>query len=117
MADSLQPLGYRTIEACGSTEALRVCDGPGEIDVMITDVIMPDMNGIELAEAVRKRWPGITVIFTSGYTDGSVLMRDVLEKGAAFLQKPITPKKLRSRLRQALNRRKGPDNNSSEQAH
>jgi len=69
---------------------------------MVTDVIMPKMDGRQLAERVRSLRPGLKVLFMSGYTDDVILHHGVLEAGMAFIQKPLTAERLTRHVRQAL---------------
>ena len=84
-------------------EAIRLAeDYPGGIHLLITDVIMPEMNGRELAERVSSIHPDIRRLFMSGYTADVIGPHGVLEPGVAFLQKPFTLKDLTSKVREAL---------------
>jgi nitrogen-specific signal transduction histidine kinase/CheY-like chemotaxis protein len=86
----LRSRGYRVLAARHPEEALRICnEHDGSIELLLTDVIMPRMNGRELADRVLAARPGIKVLYMSGYTDDVVLQRGVSH--VAFLQKPITP--------------------------
>jgi CheY-like chemotaxis protein len=67
----------------------------------VTDVVMPEVGGRELAEAARKLRPGLKVIFMSGHTE-DVILKEGIEKGAAFLQKPFTPAELAQKVRETL---------------
>ncbi len=100
VVDTLRPLGYTLLEASSAQEALQISTATAkDIDVLFTDVVMPGMSGIELARRIRERRPAITVIFASGYTDGTVFSSALLAERANFLQKPITPKKLIGKLK------------------
>jgi len=89
--DTLQPLGYRTLEASGGEEALRINETfTGDLDLLLTDVIMPGMNGRALADAICKSRPSIKVLFMSGYTDNTIAHYGILDAEINFLQKPIT---------------------------
>jgi len=70
-----------------------------DIDVLLTDVVMPEISGQELAKRVRSRWPGVRVIYTSGYPGEE--LKD-MHRDAAFLQKPFTPAELMEKIRQVL---------------
>lgn len=99
----LKNAGYQVIEAREPEEALLVCEQhPANIDLLLTDVIMPTMNGRQLADHVGAIRPGIRVIFMSGYTGMAIVDQGVLEAGAHFLQKPITPEPLTRKVRQVL---------------
>ncbi len=87
----LRELGYDVIEAAGPTQALIIAAGhPGSIDLLLTDVVMPEMNGRELAEQLVERRPGLAILFMSGYSPESVFRDGYLDEGAAYLQKPFT---------------------------
>jgi two-component system, cell cycle sensor histidine kinase and response regulator CckA len=95
--------GYRVLEAADGPSALRVAEEqPGKIDLLLTDVVMPGMNGGELARRLRRLRPGIRVVFMSGYSAEAVAMHGELSPGAAFLQKPFSVEELTERLRDAL---------------
>ena len=72
---------------------------------MLTDVVMPEMNGCELPDRVRVKRPAIRVLFTSGYTDDVIAQHGVLERGVEFIQKPYARAALATRLRELLDRR------------
>lgn len=89
--DTLQPLGYRTLEASCGEEALQINEAlAGELDLLLTDVIMPGMNGRELADAICKSRPSTKVLFMSGYTDNTIAHYGILDAEINFLQKPVT---------------------------
>jgi CheY-like chemotaxis protein len=99
----LEKRGYRVIEAADATEALDLASDPSRhIDVLLTDVIMPKMNGPDLAERVIGLRPKLCVLFMSGYTDRAIRLQDRLVEGAAFIQKPFTPQLLALRIREIL---------------
>ena len=99
----LQSLGYAVIEAGSGKEALqRSAAFDGAIDMLLTDVIMPEMGGRQLADAIAVKRPGIKVLFTSGYTDDAIVCQGVLEPGIAFIQKPYRPKALARKVRETL---------------
>jgi FixJ family two-component response regulator len=74
----------------------------GNIHLLLTDVVMPEMSGPELAEKLVRERPGIKVIFTSGYTDDAIARQGILESTVAFLQKPYRPKDLTRKIREVL---------------
>lgn len=101
--DILRPLGYQVLEASNGLEALEVTRSRSEnIHVVLTDVIMPGMNGKDLAHSLQLERPGIKVIFMSGYTDDMIVHHGVLNKGVNFIQKPVTPSVLTKKLREVL---------------
>jgi len=99
----LSILGYTVLEATSPSEALRLAGGhPGTIDVLLTDVVMPQMNGRQVADHLLVARPDLKVLFMSGYTDGAIVQHGVLEPGTHFLQKPFTPDGLGRKLREVL---------------
>jgi PAS domain S-box-containing protein len=94
-------LGYKTLIAGDAGTALALVDQGAEFDLLFTDVIMPGMNGRELAEAVRKRRPGVKVLYTSGYTDEFV-HDGRLDADVALLRKPYRKSDLSQRIREVL---------------
>jgi CheY-like chemotaxis protein len=92
MKRALADAGYGVLEVGSGAEALDlVIRRDKTVDLLLTDVAMPDMNGRELADQVSRLAPGTPVLFTSGYTDGEIERRGLLGPGAAFIQKPLTP--------------------------
>ena len=105
LREVLQGKGYRVLEARDGFEALRLSTGhSGSIDLLLTDVIMPKMNGRELAERLKPERPKTKVLYMSGYTDNAIVHRGVLEDGTAFLQKPFTPETLAQKVREILDK-------------
>jgi two-component system, cell cycle sensor histidine kinase and response regulator CckA len=99
----LQTHGYRVFAAGDAEDALGILEAGGAaIDLLATDVVMPGVSGRELAEALRPRFPGLRVLYTSGYTDDTVVRHGVLHEQVAFLQKPYTPTDLLRKVRQVL---------------
>ena len=99
----LEGLGYRVLAAGRPREALRLAKRhAGEIDLLITDVIMPELNGWELAERMAVLYPGIRQLFMSGYTADVIARHGELDEGLHFIQKPFTARDLAYRIRQVL---------------
>ena len=99
----LQERGYSVLEAGDGTEALRLAeeyDGP--IDLLVTDIVMPEMSGRKLAENLRTMHPAAKILFMSGFTETDVIQQGLLEPGAAFVEKPFSPDGLAERVREAL---------------
>ena len=101
LAQVLEELGYHVVVASGPEEALALPDDVG-IDLLLTDVVMPSMNGRQLAESLRPGRPEMQVLFISGYTDDAVIARGLVEPGMAFLQKPFGADRLAEKLRELL---------------
>jgi len=99
----LERLGYRVITATTPGEAIKLAGNTDQkIDLLLTDLIMPEMNGRELAERVLALRPGIRHIFMSGYTANIIAEQGVLDQGVSFLQKPFTKKELAEKIRSVL---------------
>lgn len=99
----LRRAGYRVLEANGGQEALSASERhEGKIDLLLTDVVMPEMSGRELAEQLTKRRPGLEVLYMSGYTDDAMVRHGVAEHREALLAKPFDPGKLNQRVREVL---------------
>ena len=99
----LRRAGYTVLQASSPGEAISIADRAADsIDLLVTDVIMPKMNGRQLADRIVTAKPGIKVLFMSGYTDDVILHHGVLDGGVAFLQKPLTRDSLTRRVRQVL---------------
>jgi len=103
----LEARGYTVLAARNGAEALEiVAQHPSKIHLMITDVVMPGMNGRELAQHARARRSYLKVLYVSGYTGEAVLQHRLLEPGVAFLQKPFTPDVLARKTREVLDNTK-----------
>jgi PAS domain S-box-containing protein len=99
----LELRGYRVLEADGGEQALAVAsEFDQSIDLLLTDVVMPKMNGRDLAEAMALLRPEVKILFLSGYTDHVVVEHGVLQPKADFLQKPFTPDTLARKVRDVL---------------
>ena len=101
----LEQSGYRVFQAPNGVAALNyVAAHPGAIDLVLTDIVMPWMNGLELAAGLEARAPDVPVLFMTGYADDEILRRGTLPAGASILQKPVTPAALTEAVRDALDR-------------
>ncbi len=102
--DTLAPLGYRVVTAASGRSALARLERESlAVDLLLTDVIMQDMNGRQLADRVRQLQPAVRVLFMSGYADNLITAKGVLrEEGAYFLHKPIVPLSLARKVREVL---------------
>jgi two-component system, cell cycle sensor histidine kinase and response regulator CckA len=99
----LKDHGYTVVEARNGIQALRyIRDHPGTIDLVITDVVMPEMGGRELAQQLIRYEPDVPVLFMSGYTGDDVVHRGLLDPEAPFQQKPFTPVGLATKVRSML---------------
>jgi CheY-like chemotaxis protein len=104
--EMLHRLGYTILEAGGGPDALRIFDQhQGSIDLLLTDVIMPQMSGRELAERLRLRQPSLKVLYVSGYTDDMLAHHGMLEPDVFLLPKPFAPDELAKKLREVLDMR------------
>ncbi|HEB09755.1 MAG TPA: PAS domain S-box protein, partial [Spirochaetales bacterium] len=105
-AKVLRKQGHTVIEAANGIEALETmaASGQPEIDLLITDVIMPEMGGTELAGKLLERYPGIKVLYISGYTDNAIVHHGVLAEGVSFLPKPFSPISLAQKVRDTLDK-------------
>jgi PAS domain S-box-containing protein len=100
----LREYGYTLIEARDGDEAVSQFKvHQDSVDLLLLDVIMPKRNGREVLEEIRTLKPGIKSLFTSGYTADTICQKGLLEEGLQFLSKPISPKKLLKKIREALN--------------
>ena len=101
-SDALVELGYRVLEADGAANALRLLDSHPEIVLMFTDVVMPDVNGVKLADEARRRRPDLKILFTTGYTRNAVVHNGVLDGGVELIGKPFTLEALAAKVRGVL---------------
>ena len=107
LREFLEFKGYRVLEAQNGGEALELAERhPGSIEVLVTDVIMPQIRGLELARRVTELHPDICVIFMSGYSEDALLENQLLSQGnMTLIQKPFDPEDLAQRIRESLSER------------
>jgi CheY-like chemotaxis protein len=99
----LEQHGYCVIEAGDGAEALESAERLHQpVQLLATDVILPQLSGRELAERLTARWPAMKVLFLSGYMDDAILRHGVAHGHAPFLQKPYTPESLAQKVREVL---------------
>lgn len=109
----LETLNYKVHTAKNPAEALRFLeDYEGEIDLILTDVVMPEMSGKELVKYFKQRFPGLRVLFMSGYTENAIIHNGILDSGQRLIQKPFTLKELATRVREVLDSPSEGANNS-----
>ncbi len=101
--ETLESLGYTVLAAGSPGDAVLLCEThPGEIDVLLTDVVMPKMNGNELRERLERIKPGLRTVLMSGYAADATTHREIVDRGQCFIQKPFTREALASKIREAL---------------
>lgn len=95
--------GYEVLEAGGAEEALQGADQAGsELDLLLTDLVMPGLNGQQLAARLRESRPDLRVVYMSGYPEAEIEARGMKEVGAAYITKPFSSDVLRMVVRAAL---------------
>ncbi len=106
VAEVLSDCGYHVVATPGPLEALKLLEEPDRhIDVLVTDLVMPKMGGVELARRVLSALPDVRVLFVSGYApEGAERETMLVDKRAAFLAKPFQPDELSRKLRNLLDR-------------
>jgi PAS domain S-box-containing protein len=103
----LEAAGYRVLQAPNGAAALTFLEShPGEVDLVLSDVVMPRLTGHELAATIRQRWPGLPVLLMSGHV-GVMRNPDAVGEGFPVIGKPFTPHRLKAAVRQAVDRAKG----------
>jgi two-component system, cell cycle sensor histidine kinase and response regulator CckA len=102
----LRGYGYTVLEAHDGYQALEMCSRhEGRVHILVTDIVMPGMNGRELAQKMESMCAVIKVLYISGYTDNAIVHHGVLDAGTAFLQKPFTPEALARKIREVMDSR------------
>jgi CheY-like chemotaxis protein len=103
-ADALRDLGYTVMQAADPRDALTMLAMPSRIDLLFTDVVMPELNGRELAERAREARPELKVLYTTGYTPDAIVHDGILDEGIELLPKPFTVDQLARKVRQVIDR-------------
>jgi CheY-like chemotaxis protein len=98
----LHSLGYVTLDAANASEALAMVKSGAAFDLLFTDVIMPGLNGRQLADEILKIMPGLKVLFTSGYTENAIIHHGRLDEGVLLLAKPYRKSDMAIMIRKAL---------------
>lgn len=102
----LMQAGYNVLDARSGDEAIRLCQAhAGPIDLLLTDVVMPEVSGKDVADRLLELRPSIRVLFMSGYTDEAIVQHGVLDANVKFIQKPFTWVALTRKVREVLNRK------------
>jgi signal transduction histidine kinase/ActR/RegA family two-component response regulator len=101
-AEALRELGYTVVHAGTPGEALAALEKQENVAMLFTDIVMPEMNGRQLAEVVLHKYPSLKVLYTTGYTRNAVVHNGVLDPGTAFLAKPFTVDQLARKVRETL---------------
>ena len=101
----LRDLGYTVIHASDGKQALAMLDSQPSFDLLFTDVVMPDMNGKQLADLIKQQRPALKVLYTTGYTRNAVIHNGMLDRDVSFLPKPFTIQQLATKVRQVLDQR------------
>ncbi len=102
---ALDELGYDALQAADGRAALDLLTARGgRVDLVVTDLVMPGMNGRQLGDELARRHPGIPVLYMSGYTDDDAMLRGLVAPGAPFVAKPFSPEGFARRVQEALGR-------------
>jgi len=100
--EALRELGYTVLHADGGAAALRLLDSHPEVRLLMTDIIMPDMNGRALADEAARRMPTLRVLYMTGFTRNAVVHNGMLDPGVNFIAKPFSIDQLAAKVREAL---------------
>jgi hypothetical protein len=101
----LESKGYTVLSAAGAEEAERLCaERAGDVDLLLSDVVMPEVNGRVLAERLSAVTPSLRVLFMSGYSDEAVYRHGEISPDASFIEKPFTDRTLARKVREVLDR-------------
>ena len=100
--ETLNELGYRVLSAADGSAALSLLDGNPDVNVLLTDVVMPGLNGRMLAQEALKRSPRLKVLYMTGYSRNAIVHHGRLDPGVDLIQKPFSQNALAQRLRSLL---------------
>ena len=101
----LSELGYRTLAAESAAKALELLDANADVRLLLTDIVMPEMNGRRLAEAAVKRRAGLAVLFATGYTRNAVVHNGTIDPDVELIMKPFSLDALAQKVARVLRRR------------
>jgi CheY-like chemotaxis protein len=105
LVETLEHLNYRVHEAANGAAALALFDAsPFRIDLLLTDIVMPGLNGRELADQLQHRQSSLRVLFMTGYSRDAIVHQGRLDAGVSLLQKPVTQVLLAAKIREILDR-------------
>jgi len=100
--EALRELGYTAVHSGSAMQAIRLLETRPDIALLFTDVVMPEVNGKKLADEALRRWPGLKVLYTTGYTQNAVVHGGVLDSGVQLISKPFTLPQLAVKVRSVL---------------
>jgi two-component system, cell cycle sensor histidine kinase and response regulator CckA len=107
MGRRLRQAGFSVIEAANGQEAIAAANQPqNEIDMVVSDVVMPEMNGPEVVAEIQRSRPSVAVLYVSGYPEDVIARRGVLQPGIEFMEKPLVSGAIASKAREVLNRKR-----------
>ncbi len=101
-ASSLRELGYTVAHSSSASSALEILQSHPQISLHFTDIVMPGMNGKQLADEALRRRPDLKVLFTTGYTRNAVIHNGVLDAGVNFIAKPFTLEQLAQKMHEVI---------------
>ena len=94
--------GYKVVEARTGEEGLKIAQRTEHIDLLLADMLLPELSGSDLAEKLLQQRPGLKILFVTGYVEGDIVQRCINEYGATFLDKPFLPNTLLQRVHEAV---------------
>ena len=94
--------GYKVIEARNGAEGLKIAGETDRIDLLLADMLLPELSGFDLAEQLLQLRPGLKILFVTGYIEGDIVQRSIEELGASFLDQPFVPAALLQSVRDAI---------------